>query len=57
MKGAYPLHHESQEGKSANVGGQGCEELPSKTMKIWVCAGHNETSTWSIKESSKPVKM
>jgi len=57
MKGACPLHHESPEGKSASVGGQGCEEMPSKTMKIWVCAGHKETSTWSIRESSKTVKM
>ena len=35
MKGASPLHHESPEGKSARGGGQGCEKMPSETMKVW----------------------
>ena len=35
MKGASPLHHESPEGKSASGGGQGCEKMPSETMKVW----------------------
>jgi hypothetical protein len=35
MKGASQLHYESSEGKSANVGGQGCEIMPSEIMKVW----------------------
>jgi hypothetical protein len=35
MKGACPFHHESLEGKSASVGGQGCEIMPSEIMKVW----------------------
>ena len=35
MKGASLLHHESPEGKGANVDGQGSETMPSETMKVW----------------------
>ena len=52
MKGASPLHHDSPEGKSASVGGQGCEKTPSKISKVGIGAGHGQTSPYSVIEQA-----